>query len=41
MAGDGIQISPPFVIKEAELEQIVSVYAESIAEVAAAVPSAA
>ena len=41
MAGNGIQISPPFVIAESELEQIVSVFAASISEVGATVASAA
>ena len=41
LAGDGIQISPPFVIEESELERIVSAFGESITEVGASVASAA
>ncbi|MGI9557185.1 MAG: aspartate aminotransferase family protein [Solirubrobacterales bacterium] len=41
MAGDGIQISPPFVITEPELEKIVSAYSDAISAVGAEVASAA
>ena len=41
LAGNGLQISPPFVIEESELKQIVSVFGESITEVAASVATAA